>query len=81
VEAGVGSPGGGNIIQYVVKTLVGLVDWKPETFDARTTADPNARKDAAGVLINVNGFLDVLKFARLGYGWVIGDSTRGRAGV
>ncbi len=28
VEAVVGSPGGGNIIQYVVKTLVGLVDWK-----------------------------------------------------
>lgn len=28
VEAVVGSPGGSNIIQYVVKTLVGLVDWK-----------------------------------------------------
>ncbi|MFN7977609.1 MAG: gamma-glutamyltransferase, partial [Vicinamibacterales bacterium] len=28
VEAVVGSPGGGNIIQYVVKTLVGLIDWK-----------------------------------------------------
>ncbi|MEZ5290936.1 MAG: gamma-glutamyltransferase [Vicinamibacterales bacterium] len=28
VEAIVGSPGGSNIIQYVVKTLVGLIDWK-----------------------------------------------------
>ncbi len=27
VEAVVGSPGGGNIIQYVVKTLLGLIDW------------------------------------------------------
>jgi gamma-glutamyltranspeptidase / glutathione hydrolase len=28
VEAIVGSPGGSNIIQYVTKTLVGLIDWK-----------------------------------------------------
>jgi gamma-glutamyltranspeptidase/glutathione hydrolase len=28
VEALVGSPGGSNIIQYVTKTLVGLIDWK-----------------------------------------------------
>ncbi|HUU36463.1 MAG TPA: gamma-glutamyltransferase [Vicinamibacterales bacterium] len=28
VEAVVGSPGGSNIIQYVTKTLVGLIDWK-----------------------------------------------------
>ena len=24
----IGSPGGSNIIQYVVKTLVGVIDWK-----------------------------------------------------
>jgi gamma-glutamyltranspeptidase / glutathione hydrolase len=28
VEALVGSPGGSNIIQYVTKTLVGLIDWR-----------------------------------------------------
>jgi gamma-glutamyltranspeptidase/glutathione hydrolase len=28
VEAILGSPGGSNIIQYVTKTLVGLIDWK-----------------------------------------------------
>ncbi len=28
LEAVVGSPGGGNIIQYVTKTLLGLIDWK-----------------------------------------------------
>ena len=28
VEAVIGSPGGSNIIQYVTKTLIGLVDWK-----------------------------------------------------
>jgi gamma-glutamyltranspeptidase len=27
VEALVGSPGGSSIIQYVTKTLVGLIDW------------------------------------------------------
>ena len=27
VEAIIGSPGGSNIIQYVVKSLVGVVDW------------------------------------------------------
>ena len=39
VEAVVGSPGGSNIIQYVVKTLVGLIDWK---LDIQTAIDlPN----------------------------------------
>lgn len=39
VEAVVGSPGGGNIIQYVVKTLVGLIDW---TLDIQAAIDlPN----------------------------------------
>jgi gamma-glutamyltranspeptidase/glutathione hydrolase len=28
VEAIIGSPGGSNIIQYVTKTLVGVIDWK-----------------------------------------------------
>ena len=30
IEIIVGSPGGSNIIQYVVKSLVGVVDWKLE---------------------------------------------------
>ena len=46
VEAIVGSPGGSNIIQYVVKTLVGVIDWDLNiqqainlpNFGAQTTA-------------------------------------------
>ena len=52
VEAVVGSPGGGNIIQYVVKTLVGLVDWKLDVqaaidlpnFGAQTSATTEVEK-------------------------------------
>jgi gamma-glutamyltranspeptidase/glutathione hydrolase len=52
VEAVVGSPGGGNIIQYVVKTLVGLIDWKLDiqaaidlpNFGAQTSATTELEK-------------------------------------
>ena len=52
VEAVVGSPGGSNIIQYVVKTLVGLVDWKLDiqaaidlpNFGAQTSATTEVEK-------------------------------------
>ena len=52
VEAVVGSPGGSNIIQYVVKTLVGLVDWKLDiqaaidlpNFGAQTSAVTEVEK-------------------------------------
>jgi gamma-glutamyltranspeptidase/glutathione hydrolase len=55
VEAIVGSPGGGNIIQYVVKTLVGLVDWKLDiqaaidlpNFGAQTSATTEVEKGTA----------------------------------
>jgi gamma-glutamyltranspeptidase / glutathione hydrolase len=48
----VGSPGGSNIIQYVVKTLVGLVDWKLDiqaaidlpNFGAQTNATTEVEK-------------------------------------
>lgn len=58
-----------------LNTGLGLTSVKDK---APTEADPSARKDAAGVLVNVSGFLDVLKFARLDYGWVIGISARER---
>ena len=52
VEAVVGSPGGGNIIQYVVKTLVGLIDWELDiqaaidlpNFGAQTSATTEVEK-------------------------------------
>ena len=52
VEAIVGSPGGSNIIQYVTKTLVGIIDWKLDiqqaidlpNFGAQTTATTTLEK-------------------------------------
>ena len=52
VEAVVGSPGGSNIIQYVTKTLVGLIDWKLDiqhaidlpNFGAQTSATTELEK-------------------------------------
>ena len=52
VEAIVGSPGGSNIIQYVTKTLVGLIDWKLDVqqaidlpnFGAQTSATTTVEK-------------------------------------
>jgi gamma-glutamyltranspeptidase/glutathione hydrolase len=55
VEAIVGSPGGANIIHYVTKTLVGLVDWKLDVqqaidlpnFGAQATATTTIEKGTA----------------------------------
>jgi gamma-glutamyltranspeptidase / glutathione hydrolase len=52
VEAIVGSPGGGNIIQYVVKTTLGIVDWNMDiqqainlsNFGAQTSATTSLEK-------------------------------------
>jgi gamma-glutamyltranspeptidase/glutathione hydrolase len=52
VEAIVGSPGGSNIIQYVTKTLVGIIDWKLDiqqaidlpNFGAQTTSTTTLEK-------------------------------------
>jgi gamma-glutamyltranspeptidase / glutathione hydrolase len=52
VEALVGSPGGSNIIHYVTKTLVGLIDWKLDiqqaidlpNFGAQTSATTTLEK-------------------------------------
>jgi gamma-glutamyltranspeptidase/glutathione hydrolase len=52
VEALVGSPGGSNIIHYVTKTLVGLIDWKLDiqqaidlpNFGAQTSATTTVEK-------------------------------------
>ena len=52
VEAVVGSPGGSNIIQYVTKTIIGLVDWNMDiqqainlsNFGAQTSATTSLEK-------------------------------------
>ena len=55
VEIVIGSPGGANIIQYVTKTLVGVIDWKlsPQdaielgNFGAATTATTTLERNSA----------------------------------
>lgn len=58
-----------------LNTGLGLTTVKDK---APTEADPGATKDSAGVLLNAGGFLDVLKFARLEFGWMMGISARER---
>ncbi|HEX6162113.1 MAG TPA: gamma-glutamyltransferase [Vicinamibacterales bacterium] len=55
VEAVIGSPGGSNIIQYVTKTLIGLIDWKLDiqqaidlpNFGAQTSATTELERGSA----------------------------------
>lgn len=47
-----GSPGGGTIIQYVVKTLVGALDWKLDAQQATSMVDFGASNSAT---TNVGG--------------------------
>jgi gamma-glutamyltranspeptidase/glutathione hydrolase len=47
--AGIGSPGGGAILAYVGKTLVGLLDWKLSLPDAIALPNVIARGDVVGV--------------------------------
>jgi gamma-glutamyltranspeptidase / glutathione hydrolase len=57
VEAIVGSPGGANIIQYVVKTTVGIIDWNMDiqqainlsNFGAQTSATTSLEKGSLAV--------------------------------
>lgn len=58
-----------------LNTGLGLTTVKEKT---PTATNPDAMEDAAGVLVNVSGFLDVLKFARLECGWAMGVSARER---
>jgi gamma-glutamyltranspeptidase/glutathione hydrolase len=59
---GTGSPGGGTIIQYVVKTLVGALDWGLDAQQATSLVDfgatntrPNSPSNATYSLTNVGG--------------------------
>jgi gamma-glutamyltranspeptidase / glutathione hydrolase len=57
VEAIVGSPGGANIIQYVVKTTLGIIDWNMDiqqainlsNFGAQTSATTSLEKGSLAV--------------------------------
>ena len=65
VEAVVGSPGGSNIIQYVTKTIVGLVDWNMDiqqainlsNFGAQTSATTSLEKGSLAAAASVEAGL------------------------
>jgi gamma-glutamyltranspeptidase/glutathione hydrolase len=82
VEALVGSPGGSNIIHYVTKTLVGLIDWKLDVqqaidlpnFGAQTTATTTVEKGT--VLAGVVGDLE-----KRGHAVTVADINSGLQGI
>jgi gamma-glutamyltranspeptidase / glutathione hydrolase len=65
VEAVVGSPGGSNIIQYVTKTIVGVVDWNMDiqqainlsNFGAQTSATTSLEKGSLAAAATVEAGL------------------------
>ena len=82
VEGVVGSPGGSNIIQYVTKTVIGLVDWKLDiqkaidlpNFGAQTSTTTELEKGTP-----LAGLQDALK-AR-GHNPVVIDINSGLQGI
>jgi len=53
-----GSPGGGTIIQYVVKTLVGALDWNLDAQQATSLVDFGASNSATTSVDGANTALD-----------------------
>lgn len=82
VEALVGSPGGSNIIHYVTKTLVGLIDWKLDVqqaidlpnFGAQTTATTTVEKGT--MLASLAGDLE-----KRGHAVSVADINSGLQGI
>jgi len=54
-----GSPGGGTIIQYVVKTLVGALDWKLDAQQATSLVNFGATNSATTNVDSSNTSLDL----------------------
>ncbi len=50
LEAIVGSPGGSSIIQYVTQTIIGLIDWKLQPYDAISAPHFGAKTSARTTL-------------------------------
>ena len=89
VEALVGSPGGSNIIQYVTKTLVGLIDWQLDiqqaidlpNFGAQTSATTTLEKgtELAGLerALAAKGHAVVIADINSGLQGIVFNGTRG----
>ena len=77
LKAVIGSPGGSRIILYVVKAIVGLIDWK---LDAQATADLanfGSRNGPFEIEQAVAGIMPGLHMAKRGHHVVIPDMTSG----
>jgi gamma-glutamyltranspeptidase/glutathione hydrolase len=68
--AAIGSPGGGSIIAYVAKTIIGVVDWKLSMQDAIN--QPNVVANNEIIRIEAGKFPDTLAAALRARGWQIG---------
>jgi gamma-glutamyltranspeptidase/glutathione hydrolase len=82
VEALVGSPGGSNIIQYVTKTLVGLIDWKLDIQQAIDLPNFGAQTSATTTLEKGTALADLERaLAAKGHSVVIADINSGLQGI
>jgi gamma-glutamyltranspeptidase/glutathione hydrolase len=67
--AAIGSPGGGSIIAYVAKTIIGVVDWKLSMQDAIN--QPNVVANSETIRVEAGKFPDSLATALRARGWTI----------
>jgi gamma-glutamyltranspeptidase/glutathione hydrolase len=82
VEALVGSPGGSNIIQYVTKTLVGLIDWKLDIQQAIDLPNFGAQTSATTTLEKGTRLAELERaLAAKGHTVVIADINSGLQGI
>jgi gamma-glutamyltranspeptidase / glutathione hydrolase len=82
VEALVGSPGGSNIIQYVTKTLVGLIDWQLDIQQAIDLPNFGAQTSATTTLEQGTGLAGLQQaLAAKGHSVAIADINSGLQGI
>ena len=72
-----GSPGGSAIIEYVVKTLVAIIDWKLDPQAAAALANFGSRNGPTELEADTPVAALAPKLAALGHGIRIGPQTSG----
>jgi gamma-glutamyltranspeptidase/glutathione hydrolase len=77
LKAVLGSPGGSRIILYVVKAIVGLVDWKLDAQAVAELANFGSRNGPFEIEQAVAGVMPGLHMAKRGHKVVTPDMTSG----
>jgi gamma-glutamyltranspeptidase / glutathione hydrolase len=77
VKAVLGSPGGSRIILYVVKAIVGVIDWKLDAQAAIDLANFGSRNGPMEIEQAVAGVMPTLYMRRYGHEVRVGDMTSG----